>query len=171
MNLVVEQWNAGFWGKAYVVVLFYLIASTCFLIWTHCTYGSIKRMKFLMDAQKKGCFVPGVISCFTQEGSYAQSVYKAEYMYVVNDKRYFVTYKFDFNRGIDPSKERFEADAMIQDIKKYVILFYDEKNPKKVVCKPEVFVTSIAMNQIPTSKKNVYRDIKKDWNQAIDLRS
>lgn len=170
LNFVTEQWNAGFGGKVYIVLLFYLIISTCFHVWNYFTQGSQRRMKFLMEAQKAGRFVPGVISCFTIEGSILKPCYKAEYMYVVNNKRYFVTYQFDLNNELDPSKDKFEADSMLSDIKKYIILFYDEKKPQKVVCKPEIFVTSFAMNQIPTDKNNRYRDVKKDWHEAIDLR-
>lgn len=170
MNYVVEQWSAGFLGKVYVVILFYFIISTCFFVWNYFTQGSQRRMKFLMEAQKDGRFVPGVISCFTLEGTVLNPHCKAEYMYVVNDKRYFVTYQIDLNRNLDPRKDKFEADSMIRDIKKYIILFYDKKNPKKVVAKPEIFVTSLAMNQIPTDKNNIYRDVKKDWQDAIDLR-
>lgn len=162
--------NGGFWDKVYIIMIVYLIVTTCFYIWYYFAQGSQRRMKFLMDAQKDGRFVPGVISCFTIEGNFLKPHYKAEYMYVVNDKRYFVTYQFDLHRDLDPSKDKFEADSMLSDIKKYIILFYDEKKPQKVICKPEIFVTSFAMNQIPTDKNNRYRDVKKDWHEAIDLR-
>lgn len=162
--------NGSFWDKTYVVVVFYLIISTAFFVWFYFTQGSQRRMKFLMEAQKDGRYVPATISCFTIEGTYLKHYYVAEYMYVVNDKRYFATYKIDLNRNIDPSKDKFEADAMIQDIKKYIILFYDKKNPKKVVCKPEIFVSSLAMNKIPNEKKNRYRDVKKNWCEPVDLR-
>jgi hypothetical protein len=56
------------------------------------------------------------------------------------------------------------------EIKKYMLLFYDPKNPKKVMSKAEAFVSSSAMRRVHTNQKhNVYRSVDKDWNEAIDL--
>lgn len=171
LDLIVEQWNAGFWGKVYVVLLVYLAISTAIFVIRHLTKSTQAKMKFIMKAQNDGRYVPGVISCFTLEGMGSFQYYNAEYMYVVNNKRYFVTYMINTRRMNDARSDKFEADSMLTDIKKYIILYYNEKNSKKVVCKQEVFLSNPTMVQVSTNQKqNRYRDVKKDWKEAIDLR-
>jgi hypothetical protein len=129
-----------------------------------------KRLNFIIEAQKSGNFVPAKLTCLTREGYYREPHYNAEYMYVVDDKRYFVTYQMHVNTILDSAKDEFDADMLATQIKKYMILFYDAKNPQKVMCKAEAFVSEYVMHQIYSNQNhNIYRDVNKDWTEAIDL--
>ena len=50
-----------------------------------------------------------------------------------------------------------------------MMLFYDEKNPKNVMCKAEVFASKYAIKQVATPKHNVHRDVERDWTEAVNL--
>ena len=90
-------------------------------------------------------------------------------MYFVDDKRYFVTYQLCANLPIIDSKDSTNADMMLLKLKPALILFYDSKNPSKVMSKLEVFTSHESIHQIKTPKENVWRDIHRDWTDVIDL--
>jgi hypothetical protein len=128
-----------------------------------------KKIDFIVNATQNGCLTVGKMTCLTLNGSDGPSNYHAEYMYVVDGKRYFVTYEMCHNIPIDARKEEMNADMLLLKLKPALIFFYDKKNPKKALSKLEVFTSHEGIHQIPTPKKNVWRDIDKDWDQAIDL--
>ena len=170
LTIIGKSWNeGGFWGKAYVVFSIIVIIMLAIYLWEFFRNSSKKRLDFIAKAQKAGNFVACKLTCLTKEGRYDDAHYKAEYMYVVDDKRYFVTYQMEAKQVIDNAKDDFDADMMVTQIKKYMILFYDPANPKKVMCKAEAFVSKNAMYQINTPKHNAYRNVDKDWTEAIDL--
>lgn len=166
-----ELWtNASFLDKVYIVFAIFVLIATIIFLWEYFTNGAVRKMQFIEKAQKEGCCVPCKVSCFTKEGKFDDPHYVVEYMYKVDEKPYFVTYKMAGRPLRDSAKDEFDADMLAMEIKKYMVLFYDKKKPKKVLCKAEVFASDDAIEKIYTNQRhNAYRDVDKDWMDAIDL--
>jgi hypothetical protein len=90
-------------------------------------------------------------------------------MYIVDGKRYFVTYKMAFDVHRDSRTSCMNADMLLLNLKPALILFYDKKKPKKAVSKLEVFTSENGIRQVRTDKHNMYRDTEKIWYEPIDL--
>lgn len=170
--MLIEFWNNGtLWDK---VVLIYSAIVAFLMVYYICKYLSSnakKKLNFIVKAQEEDCTIPCKLTCLTKEGSGTDIFYKAEYLYFVDGKRYFVTYRMEPIIKVDTSKDEFNADMMVENIKTNMLLFYNKKNPKKVMCKAEVFVSDTAMVQVRTPKNNAYRDVNKVWDKAIDMSS
>lgn len=170
LTIIGKSWSqGGFWGKAYIIFSVIVIVMLAIYVWEFFRNSTKKRLDFIAKAQKAGNFAACKLTCLTKEGECNAPHYKAEYMYVVEGKRYFVTYQMEVNQIMDTAKDDFDADMMVTQIKKFMILFYDPKKPQKVICKAEPFISKNAMYQVPTPKHNVYRDVDKDWTEAINL--
>lgn len=161
--------NGGFWDKAYVVFSIIVILMMIVFLKEYILNSATKRLDFIANAQKNGTYIPCKLTCLTKEGKWNDPYYKAEYMYIINDQRYFITYRMNAKLIMDTAKDEFDADMLVTQINKHMILFYDEKKPKKAMCKAEAFVSKNAMFQTYTPKHNIYRDVEKDWDSAIDL--
>ena len=168
---MIELWTTGnFWDKLYVVFAVIMLMLMIKCVHTFLTNGASKKLEFILKAQEEGRCVPGKLTCLTREGKQGDSHYCAEYMYVVNDKRYFVTYRISPNNVQKTnSKDEENGDILALDIQKYPMLFYDAKKPEKVFCKADIYTSFEAFAKDITSKNNIYRDIEKDWVEAIDL--
>ena len=128
-----------------------------------------KNLNFIATAQKNNCTTVGKLTCLTLHGHKEPDHYQVEYMYVIEGKRYFVTYQMGCKLIVDDQKDAMNADMLLKGIKKALILFYDEKNPAKAMSKLEVFTSADGIHQIKTPKNNIWRDVNKDWTEAIDL--
>ena len=129
-----------------------------------------KRLEGMIQAQQEGRSVMGKLTCLTKEGKVGEAFYRAEYMYVVDGKRYFVTYKLNPRLASTNSKTDYDGDALASEVKKYLTLFYEKGNPANVRCKAQVFASQEAIQRVySNSKDNIYRDVEKDWTEAIDL--
>ena len=128
-----------------------------------------QRLNFVTNAQKNNCVTVGKLTCLTLHGYKNPEHYEAEYMYVVDNKRYFVTYQMCAKLPTVDSKDATNADMMLLKLKPAMILFYDQKNPARVMSKLEVFTSREGIHQIKTPKENVWRDVHRDWTDAIDL--
>jgi len=160
---------AIFWDEICILYGIIMSIAMIFSLKTFLFDGTRKKMKFISDAQKDGRYVPAKLTCLTREGKAGQSYYVAEYMYVVNGKRYFATYRITSSNVIDNSKDKINGDILALNIEKYPTFFYDESNPAKVYCKADIFTSCETFSQIDSPKQNLYRDVNKDWIQAIDL--
>ena len=160
---------AIFWDEICILYGIIIMIAMVLSLRTFLVDGTRKKMKFISDAQKDGRYVPAKLTCLTREGKYDKSYYMAEYMYVVNGKRYFTTYKITSSNVTDISKDKINGDILALNIEKYPTFFYDESNPAKVYCKADIFTSCETFRQINSSKQNLYRDVNKDWIQAIDL--
>lgn len=169
INLI-RLWVTGnIFDKIYVVFCIIMAIVMILSIRTFFTKGAKKKLDFVLKAQEAGCCVSGKMTCLTREGTQKSNYYSAEYMYVVNDKRYFVTYKINPKDGNEEAEKESNGDLLALDIQKYPMFFYDAKNPAKVLCKADVFTSMEAFDQIDTAKDNIYRDVEKDWNEPINL--
>ena len=158
------------WEKIYIgyaVIVLVLILSFVVL---HFKRNPKKDLNFIVQAHKDGRMTVAKMTCLTLEGTYKYSTYHAEYMYVVDGQRYFLTYEMVSHIAMDARKEEMNADMLLLKLKPALIVFYDKNNPKKVMSKLEVFTSREGINQIATPKKNVWRDTEKSWISAIDLR-
>ena len=161
--------NGNIFEKAYVIFIVAMFALMIKCLSTFCSEGGKKKLEFILKAQEEGRYVMGKMSCFTKEGTYDSWHYCVEYMYVVNDKRYFVTYKINPNLDRKMEKETMNGDALAFDILKYPTLYYSAKLPSIVYCKAEAFTSFETFSKTETPKTNNYRDVNKDWTTPIDL--
>jgi len=167
---IVEFWtenNIGekvYFGYALIVLLIVL----CY-VFSYLKSNPKKKLKFIEEAQKDNRMAVAKMTCLTLHGDHGPDHYQAEYMYVVDGKRYFITYKMAFQLPMDDRKDRMNADMVLLNLKPALILFYDKKNPAKAISKIEVFTSSLGIYKIPTPKNNIWRDTEKEWTQAIDL--
>ena len=165
-----QAWSQGnFWDKAYIV--FGIITCVTALIFAliHLSCNTKKKLKFVIDAQRNGNSTVGKLTCLLLHGSGKPQYFEAEYMYFVDNKQYFVTYKMAYEVPKDQQTDKMNADMVLLGLKDALILFYDKKNPKKVMCKQEIFVSDDGFMRIATLNKNTYRNIEKNWTEPIDL--
>jgi hypothetical protein len=170
INAIVEWWNTNAIGEkvytAYAIIIgIFVISGIVRNIWDNPKH----RIRFIEKAQNKNCSAVAKMTCLTLHGVNEPSHYVAEYMYFVNDKRYFVTYQIGCGLLVDDRVECMNADMLLHKIKNAIVVFYDEKNPKKTMTKQEVFTSYDCIHKIKTPKKNVWRDTEKVWDSAIDL--
>lgn len=165
-----EFWTKNTFGdKIYIgYLIFVLFLAACYLF-EFCLSTPKRKLDFITKAQKNGCIAVGKMTCLTIHGSRGPEYYEAEYMYVVDDKRYFVTYKMAYNIPADDRKEEMNADMLLLKLKPVLILFYDKDKPKKVMSKLEVFTSSDGLDKTHTPKHNVWRDVEKEWTEPIHL--
>lgn len=161
---------SSWWDKICMLYAIVVILTIIAYIINQFRSNPKKKIAFIQNAQKENCITVGKMTCLTLEGTNKYSTYHAEYMYVVDNKRYFVTYEMSSKIPMDSRKEEMNADMLLLNFKPTLMLFYDKKNPKKVLSKLEVFTSKEGMGQIKTPKKNVWRDTEKDWADYIDLR-
>lgn len=165
-----EFWTKyAMWDKLYWIYAILLLICAIVFIWKNFKHNPVKDINFIVEANKNNCITLGKLSCFTLHGYGHPSEYHLEYMYYVNDKRYFVTYEMNYMMPIDSRTDAMNADMLLMRIPPVLILFHDKKNPKKVISKYEVFTSRLGLRQIKTSKKNVWRDINRDWIEPINL--
>ncbi len=169
---IFDLWtNGSLLDKAYVLFFCYTVflCGSTLIAWA--MNPAMKRLNFILDAQRAGRSVPAKLTCLTLEGHFSKSVIKAEYMYAVNNKLYYITYVVDPPIDNDGNKNDFNPDMLAKEFLRQVLMvFYDEKNPEKAFCKAEIFVSNIALRQETTPKHNAYRDVDKIWSEPIDLR-
>ena len=155
--------------------IYYIFAITMTIVMvkslkTYFDDGAKERFDFLVRAHENGHRAHGKLTCLTREGKKSESHYCAEYMYVVDGKRYFVTYEINPNiMTKNGSKNEVTGDILALDIMKYPTLYYSARFPEIVYCKADIFTSYEAMHQIKTVKNNIYRDVDKDWTTPIDL--
>ena len=155
--------SGNIFEKGYVIFIIGMLILMIKTLKTFRSQGGKKKLEFILDAQKNGRCVMGKMTCFTKEGTYDKFHYMAEYMYVVNDKNYFVTYYIDPYSGNESNdKEILNGDSLAGSIQKYPMLFYGENNPAQVLCKADAFTSYEAFHQEPTSKSNKYRNVEKE---------
>ena len=149
--------NGNFFEKIYVLFAIGIVVSMFFYLKHFFKDGGQKRLDFILKAQEEGRCAPGKITCLTREGAKSSPYYCAEYMYVAEGKRYFVTYQINPVYVQDKSKDEFDADMLATDIKRYLMLYYDKNNPEKVYCKAEVFASNAVLTKTKTSKLNQHQ--------------
>lgn len=158
-----------FWDKLYalfaIVMLVFIV--TFIVKWILATPK--KKLDFIVNAHKNGCFEVGKLSCLTVCGITRPQYYEAEYMYMVDGVQYFVTYNMLASIPIDERKEALNADMLLLTLPQFMILYYDKENPKKVYSKLEIFTSRDAIRKQKTPKTNVYRDVNRDWSEPIDM--
>lgn len=157
------------WNKLYLVYAVFVLFCAFMFILKNFKHNPKKDIDFVVEATKNNCISVGKLTCLTVHGYGRPSTYRLEYMYYVNDKQYFVTYEMNYTLPIDGREDAMNADMLLMQIPHMLMLFYDAKKPKKVLSKYEVFTSEIGIRQIKTSKRNVWRDINRDWNEPINL--
>lgn len=157
------------WEKIYIIYAFIVLFTAAMFIWQYLSGNPKKKLDFITKAQQEGCMAIGKMTCLTLHGVGEPQHFKAEYMYVVDGKRYFVTYQMAFHVPMDDRLDCMNADMLLLKLKPVLILFYDKKKPKKVMSKIEVFTSEDGIHQIATPKRNTWRDTNKDWTTPIDL--
>lgn len=168
-DFISNTWDSSFWGKVYVVFGLITIAFCVTFVIVNIVNNPRKKLAFVEKAIKDGTSVISKLTCLTVHGTNKPEYYEAEYMYFVDGQRYFVTYKLGCETPNDFSPAYMNADMLLNSIKCALLLFYDKNNPKKVMSKVEIFSSSDAICQIHTAKKNIHRNIEKDWDIPIDL--
>jgi hypothetical protein len=148
-----------------VIVLFIMTIS----VWQYVCHRPKRKLDFIAKAQKENCTAVGKMTCLTLHGIGYPQYYKAEYMYVVDDKRYFVTYQMSTTLNVDNRTSCMNADMLLLKLKPAILFFYDKNKPKKALSKLEVFTSEDRIRQVGTLKKNIYRNTEKDWDGPIDL--
>ena len=158
----------GFWDIVYIALAIVMVCTiVCYLIdW----FKNIpkKKLDFIVAANKAGNVAFAKLTSWLRCGTHDKDYYLLEYMYVVDNKTYYVTYKEATKVILNDDREHMNADKLMLNYKPALLMFYDKKNPEKAYCKYEAFVSGNAMQKVKT-KKNVYRDIKKVWTEPIDL--
>lgn len=171
MKEIFMYWVEGsFWNKAFLIfaVLMLFLAAIFFV--QHKKENPRKKLAFLVDAQKNNCMSVGKLCCLTSHGDNGvPETLRAEYIYVVDDKSYYVTYEMAYEIQVDDNQENTNGDMLVMNIKPAMILFYDKDDPSKVMSKFEVFTSYEAMHQVETLKENVWRDVDKDWTEPVRL--
>ena len=104
--------------------MFYYIYVVCVLLLMFCTWYDYRkdrvemRLEEMLEAQKDGRTAVGKLSCLTKEGRPEEPFYRAEYMYVIDGKRYFVTYKLNPKWAKESSKRDYDGDILAAEVKK-----------------------------------------------------
>ena len=172
IEIIKTCWGDGFWNTVYV--LFAVFALFCTLphfiiaIWDNPYW----RLKFIKKAQEEGRTTTGKMTCLTLNREKQGDYYLAEYMYMVDGKREFVTYKISGSvRPDDSDPETMNADRAVPLVNS-IPLYYQRKSAKrvKVLTKMEIYASSKAISQHYTPKVNKNRDIEKWWTEPIDQR-
>lgn len=162
--------QCSFWDKVYLVFGAFMVLSYICYLYDYYTDSSKKKMAFIKKASEENTTAIGKLSCLTLHGSKGiPDHYEVEYMYVVDEKSYFVTYRMAYNVPLDDRKDEMNADMMLLSIKPFIILYYDKNNPQKVMCKTEVFTSLEGFSKTKTPKSNIYRDVDKQWTEPIRL--
>ena len=161
------QNNIG--GKLYLIYAGITMFAVLMFLIQYIVSNPKKKLKFIENASKNGCMAVGKMTCLTTHGVGEPKYFHAEYMYVVNEKRYFVTYKMAVHVPMDDRMDCMNADMLLLKLRPVMILFYDKNRPKKVLSKLEVFTSEEGICQIATPKKNVWRNTECDWTKPIDL--
>ena len=169
LGVIGELWHSGFWNKVYVLLGVVVIVGTIITIAKNYQRNPNKVLTFIESAQKNKCIAAAKLSCLSLHGVGRPFDIHAEYVYYVNDKRYFVTYEIMVESIKEDDMEEVNADILVDTIKPTLILFYDEKNPKKVYTKMEAFTSNMALKKIKTPKKNMWRSFDSTWESPIDL--
>lgn len=163
-------WEAcSFWDKLYIVYALVVLLAIGGFIMSYVDDNPKKKLDFITEAYKDGRMAVAKMTCLTVHGNGKPQHYQAEYMYVVDGKRHFVTYKMGYSLPVDSRKEEMNADMLLMKLKTALILFYDKDNPNKAMSKLEVFASEDGIKQIDTPKKNMWRNTEKDWVEPIDL--
>ena len=166
---LIALWSGGFLGKAYVIFAAIVLVMVVSTVVANVITNPRKKMDFIVKAQKDNSVTVGKMTCLTIHGFKGPENYHAEYMYVVDGKRYFVTYEMAYEVPKDERMDEMSADMVLLNLKNALHLFYDKDNPKKVMSKLDVFTSYDGIHQIRTPKKNAYRDTEMIWTEAIDL--
>lgn len=169
LNWISQTWNNSFWDKLYLIFAFIVLISAIRYIVHRLKISPKKKIRFIEKANAEGCTAIAKLSCLTKHGIGKTDYYSAEYMYVVDDKSYYVTYNMSAILPIDDHKDEMNADMLLTKIKQVMIVYYNKNNPAKVFSKIEVFTSTDAINKVKTPKNNVYRDVDKEWTEAFDL--
>jgi hypothetical protein len=171
MFIALTNWwaNSSFWDKIQVGYLLLMVFVVTMFVWERATKNPKKCLRFITKASKDDCVAIGKLTCLTIHGYQKPEYYQAEYMYVVNDKRYFVTYQMAYIVPIDSRLDEMNADMVLLYLKGAMPLFYDKNKPSKVISKIEVFTSDDGIKQVYTPKKNAWRDINRDWTSPINL--
>lgn len=169
-DLFKEYWmQCSFWDKIYVIYAAITLLTIIGFVVAHIGNHPKKKLNFITEAYKDGRMVVGKLTCLTVHGVNKPQYYQAEYMYVIDGKRYFVTYKMWYSIPIDSRMSAMNADMLLLKLKPALILFYDKKRHDKVMSKLEVFTSEEGIHQVYTSKKNIWRNTEIDWTEPIDL--
>jgi hypothetical protein len=169
-SVIIDYWRQfSFWDKVYVVYAVILCITILCFLWHNYRARPKKKLKFIENAYNESCMTVGKMTCFTIHGNGKPQYYQAEYMYVVDGQRYFVTYKMLYSLPIDDRREVMNADMLLLKLKPALILFYNKNDPRKVMSKLEVFTSEDAIHQTFTPKKNMWRNTERDWDTPIDL--
>ena len=173
IEIIKASFGDGFWATIYalfaIYALFVTVPHFAIAIWDNPYW----KLRFIKKAQEEERTTVGKLTCLTLNRDKKGDYYLAEYMYMVDGKREFVTYKMSATVKPDDSDlETMNADRAAISIKNSLPLFYKQvkKNKIKVLSKMEVYSSMDTVNQHYTPKSNKYRDIEKTWYEPIDLR-
>ena len=161
--------SGGLWAKIYIgyaCLVGFLVVT---FLWQHVVSNPKKKLNFITNANKDGRIAVGKLTCLTLHGNGKPEHYQAEYMYVVEGKRYFVTYQMAYSVPMDNRKDMMNADMLLLKLKGAMILFYAKNKPSKVMSKLEVFASEDGIHQIRTPKSNAWRDTTREWVSPVDL--
>ena len=170
-DIVFEKiWTATTFGeKLYIIFAAFMILTIIMFIVQWIKETPKKKLDFIVDAQKNDRVAIGKLSCLTIHGVGAPDYYEGEYMYVVDNVTHFVTYQMTAALPIDEHKDALNADMLLLNLKQFMLLYYDKNDPSKVYSKMEIFTSHDAIHKIKTPKRNVHRDVNKDWTEPLDL--
>lgn len=167
---IINLWtDGGLLGKGFCIYAVVMLLATVCFVYQNLKDNPKKRLDFITKANKEGNMAVGKLTCLTVHGRGMPEQYHVEYMYVVDGKQYFVTYEMAYKLDVDDEQESVNPNMLLNTISKAMILFFDKKNPKKVLSKFEVFTSYDAIHQIDTPKENVWRDIDKNWTEPMYL--
>ena len=127
-----------------------------------------KKIALIDNAIKKNHVTSAIMTCLTLHGKGKPEYYRAEYMYMVDEQSYFITYKMAFDITIDDRRNEMNADMLCLQIPRNLTLYY-ENSPHKVISKYEIFASRDVLDKTYTDQNNIYRDIQSNWSQSIDL--
>lgn len=144
-----------------------------------------RKLHTIEKRQAAGCCTLAKVSCHIIKGSSEYPQHYREYVYKVDDRLYYVTYRVETKLLDDKKKKKwfssgplrrfFKQDKInevqLLDHSNTLAVFYDPKHPGKVLCKQEAFISPDAMKKVRTKRDNPHRIIGGDWYHAVDLRN
>ena len=169
--MLIDYWTQGnFADKIFIILGVLFILGALGTFFNYLDDNANKRLKFIETCLNEESTAIGKISCYTLHYKKGYpSHYEIEYCYVVNDEPYFLTYKMALEPPVANSKSEFNADVVLSSIHPFLILYYDKKNPYRVMCKEEIFTSKKYFSKTKSARVNRYRDRNKQWSEPIRI--
>lgn len=165
----IDIWNWGLMGKVFVIMTIAVIVYAIYAIRKNKDTNPLKKLKFIRKCVADKTVCDAKMTCFTRHKRGNEVYFEAEYMYMVDDEVYFVTYELQLATVNDSNKDETDANWLMKEMPNLMTLYYDKNDPHKTLCRREVFVSEEALHKIDTPTTNMYRDVTKTWTSAIDL--